>query len=306
MALHVTSRMKLGAQGGTDLLAISFSALDLVGHIYGPDSHEVQDVLVRLDRTLGVLLGGLDRLVGPGNYVVALSADHGLAPTPERTQGFGLEAGRIPVRAIPDAAQQAIARVLGRGRWVNRLLNGDLYLEDGVLDALRAAPNGVDSLRQALEAVPGVQAVYTRDDLIRPSTSADPLVQQIANGFVPSRSGDLVLIFKPYWLVGGNGGSTHGTPHRYDTHVPILLMGKGIAPGEFSRPVTPLDIAPTLAYLAGITLSHAQGTVLVDALAPRPARSTSTARPSPVEGRSAVPSRLGPARDVSTSLQRQP
>lgn len=269
MALHVASRLKLGAAGRTDLLAISFSALDLVGHVYGPDSHEIQDVLVRLDRTLGSFLSGLDGLVGRGNYVVALSADHGLAPTPERAKMFGLDAGRIPPRAIPDAAQQAIAKALGRGRYVGRLLSGDLYLEEGTFDALRASPNGIEALRSAVQGVPGVRAVYMKDELARAGPSPDPLLQLAANGFMPSRSGDVVVIFKPYWLVGGNGGSNHGTPNRYDTHVPVVLMGAGIQPGEYSRPVTPLDIAPTMAYLSGITLSHAQGQVLVDALSTR-------------------------------------
>lgn len=290
MALHVASRMKLGAPNRTDMLAISFSALDLVGHIYGPESHEIQDVLVRLDRTLGVLLNGLDALVGRGNYVVALSADHGLAPTPERVQSYGLDAGRIPPRAIPDAAQQAISKALGRGRWVNRLMSGDLYLEEGTFEALRATPSGMEALRSALLEVPGVRAVYTRDELVRTGPSADPLLQQAANGFLPSRSGDLEVIFKPYWLVGGNGGSTHGTLNRYDTHVPIVLMGKGIKPGEFSRPVTPLDIAPTLAYLTGITLSHAQGQVLIDALATPARLSASTVRKATPSARTAPPS----------------
>ncbi len=270
MALSVASGMRFGEIGHTDYLAISFSALDLVGHTYGPNSHEVQDVLFQLDRTLGQLLDGLDALVGKDNYVVALTSDHGVGPTPERAEQFGFDAGRISARAIPDAVQTAVAAVLGRGRWTGRLMNGDLYLDDGVFDRLRATPDGIERLRAALIGVPGVDRVYSRDELARVSAASDPMLRQLANSYVSARSGDFAIVFKPYWLVGGGNGASHGTPYHYDTHVPVLLAGSGIIPGEFSRPVTPLDIAPTLAYLTGITLSRAQGQVLVEALSTAP------------------------------------
>jgi len=278
MALDVATRMKLGSDGRTDMIAISFSALDLVGHIYGPNSHEVQDLLVRLDRTIGDLLGGLDRLAGRGTYVVALSSDHGVAPTPEREQQFGLDAWRIAPRAVTDAAQAAIAHVLGRGRYVNRLMTSDLYLEDGVYEQLQEHDGALEAVRRVIAAVPGVQAVYTQDDLATADATGDHLARMFANSFVPSRSGDFVIAYKPYWLVGGQGGTSHGTPYRYDTHVPVVLMGPGIAAGEYLAPITPLDIAPTLAALAGITLPNAQGHVLVEALSATRAAAPSGSR----------------------------
>lgn len=282
MALDVGAQMKLGAAGRTDMLAIGFSTLDIVGHASGPNSHEVQDVLVRLDRTIGRLLAGLDRQVGRGNYVVALSADHGVAPVPERSEAFGLDAARIPVRAIPDAAQQAIAAQLGRGQYVNRLMSDNLYLADDVYDMLRSRPGALAAVRTAIESVPGVRAVYSRDQLMAGAFGDDALARQFANSFMPSRSGDFVIAYKPYWLFGGTGGTTHGTPYRYDTHVPVILMGPGIAPGEYARSVTPLDIAPTLAYLAGITLPYAHGQVLTDALRrPEAALTTRGTTPAP-------------------------
>lgn len=268
LALHAARSLRLGSPGNTDFLAISFSALDLVGHIYGPDSHEVQDVLIRLDSTLGTLLDGLDDLVGRDHYVVALSADHGVAPTPERTLNLGIDAGRIQPRSVTDVAEKAVAGVLGPGHWVNRLLNGDLYLEDAVFEQLRGRHGALHALRAALEALPGIRAVFTRDQLTGAAPMADPLQQQVANGFHPERSGDVALVLKPFWLVGGSGGANHGTPYRYDTHVPVVFWGPGIRSGQFSQAVTPLDIAPTLAFLAGITMPHAQGQVLTDALAP--------------------------------------
>jgi predicted AlkP superfamily pyrophosphatase or phosphodiesterase len=266
MALDVARQMRLGDAGRTDFLAVSFSALDLVGHAYGPNSHEVQDVLIRLDDTLGTLLDGLDALAGRDNYVVALTADHGVAPTPERSQAFGLDAGRIPARAVPDAVQEAVTAILGKERWTSRLLNSDLYLDDGVYDRIREAPGGLARIREALVGVPGIDAAYTRDAVAHGAGSDDPLLRRLAASYMPSRSGDFAIVLKPYWLVGTGNGTSHGTPHRYDARVPIVLAGRGIRPGQYLRAVTPLDIAPTLAYLAGITLPRAQGHLLSDAL----------------------------------------
>src|SRR5215510_4721896 len=115
MALNVASRLHFNSIGSTNLLGISFSALDKVGHDYGPNSHEVQDVLIRLDRTLGLLFTGLDRLVGAGNYTVALTADHGVAPMPERARAEGVPAGRIDSQRIVDALEKALAMSFGPG-----------------------------------------------------------------------------------------------------------------------------------------------------------------------------------------------
>jgi predicted AlkP superfamily pyrophosphatase or phosphodiesterase len=268
MALDVASHMKLGlAAGRTDMMAISFSTLDKVGHDYGPNSHEIQDVLVRLDRTLGDLFGGLDRLVGPGRYTVALTADHGVAPIPERALRQGLDAGRIAADAISDAIERALARRFGSGTYVARVMNSEVYLGHGVYDKLRTDPAAVDAVRAALEAVPGVLRVYTRTEVAANRFDDDPIGRRLARGYFPERSGDLMVVPRPYWMVQATGTS-HGTGHGYDTRVPVLLMGAGIKRGEYLAPASPTDVAPTLAFLAGVTLSRAQGRVLSEALAP--------------------------------------
>lgn len=279
MSLDVVQHMKLGGAGRTDMLSIGYSVLDQVGHDFGPNSHEVQDVLVRLDRSVGELLTGLDRIVGRGNYLVALTSDHGVAPTPERSRAVGLDAQRLPGATVTDAAQRAIASVLGRGKYVRRMVNSEIYLEDGVLDALGAQGGPIEKVRQALLSVEGVAAVYMRSDFTPERLAADPVAQKVANSFFPSRSGDIFVIAKPYWLVNNNLTANHGTPYRYDTHVPVVLMGPGIKAGEYLEPVTPLDIAPTLAHLAGITLPFTQGHLLTAALAvPTAPRTTDSAR----------------------------
>jgi predicted AlkP superfamily pyrophosphatase or phosphodiesterase len=266
MALDVSDRLTLGRRGTTDFLAIGFSALDKVGHDFGPTSEEVQDVLVRLDRTLGILFSGLDRSVGSGNYTVALTSDHGVAPIPERAVSAGLDAGRTTGALITQTIERALDE-LGPGKHVTALAQFDVYLEPGVMERLRTRPALVAALREALRAVPGVQTLYTRDEIEHATGSSDALLRRLAYSHDPDRSGDLVVVPKPYWLFGESTGASHGTGYDYDARVPLLLMGKGIARGEYASEASPADVAPTLAFLAGVALPRVDGRVLHEALA---------------------------------------
>ena len=268
LGMSAIDELKLGQGEGTDYLAISFSALDLVGHDFGPRSHEVQDVLARLDRTLGALLDHLDRRV-PERYVVALTADHGVAPIPEQVEAQGLPAGRVPSANVVAAAEQVLEGLLGPGTHVTRMVGGELIFEPGVLDKLRANAIAVRAVKDALRAVPGVAAAYFGDELELDAggASRDRLEQAAAAGYRRGRSGDLVVFLRPYWLFGsGSTGTGHGSPYGYDQRVPVFLLGQGVKAGLYQAPVAPVDIAPTLARLCGITLASAEGRVLSEAL----------------------------------------
>jgi len=273
MALDVAEHLKLGTTPSTDMIAISFSTLDKVGHDFGPHSHEIQDVLIRLDRTLGDFFEGLDRLVGPTHYTVALSADHGVAPMPERSIAAGLDAGRIIPSTFVDQVEQILGKTLGPGQHVDYLAHTDLYLAPGVYETLKTQPAVIETVRAEIRSLGGVRDVYTRDELIADRFDDDPIARRAAHSFYAPRSGDLVVSLKPYWIIQADG-TTHGTGYVYDTHVPLLLMGKGIARGEYLTPASPTDIAPTLAFLAGITLPRISGRVLIEALARPPRRTT--------------------------------
>jgi predicted AlkP superfamily pyrophosphatase or phosphodiesterase len=262
---------KSAQHAGSNLLAISFSSLDKVGHDYGPHSHEVQDILIRLDRTLGDLFAALDRQVGAGNYTVALSADHGVSPVPERLLAMGIDAGRISTEAVVSRAEKSMTASLGPGKHVLSLLHDYLYLEPGVVEQLRSRPDALRALLGDLREVKGIQQAYWRDDLEANHFDADPMGRRAAFSFDRDRSGDVMLVFKPYWIAS-SGTTTHGSGYAYDTHVPLLLMGKGIAPGQYLQPASPTDVAPTLAFLAGVTLPRASGRVLVEALDHRATR----------------------------------
>ena len=275
LAIASVDALKLGQGRGTDYLGVSFSALDYVGHDFGPASHEVQDTLVRLDRTLGALLTHLDRTVGAGNYVVALTGDHGTSPIPEQAAALGLDAGRLDAAAVRQAAQQALVTAFGPGQYDVRSHSSDLILPPDVLEKLRRDPRAADEVLRALKAVPGVEAVFFAAQLHAHAAAGDRHARAALLGYYPNRSGDLIVVPKPYWFfVSADGtaqpgsASTHGTMYGYDQLVPIVLYGRGIRPGEYGRAVTPADIAPTLAYLCGVTLADADGGVLLEALAP--------------------------------------
>ncbi|HEX6217536.1 MAG TPA: alkaline phosphatase family protein [Vicinamibacterales bacterium] len=255
--------MKLGRGRGTDFLAISFSALDKVGHDFGPESHEVQDVLVHLDATLGALLDKLDRDVGKGNYVLGLSSDHGVSPVPERVKAQGFDAGRISTTALGRAIDEVLTRELGGGPYRTRVIYNDVYFNEGVYLQLTQNAKAMDAVLSTIRKVEGVWRVYRKEEL----SAADPFTRQSALSHYEGRSGDLKVLARAYWIYS-TSTTTHGTGHGYDTRVPVLLFGYGIKAGEYLQPSSPIDLAPTLAFLSGVTLPDAVGRVLTEALTP--------------------------------------
>lgn len=256
--------LKLGRGAGTDYLGISFSALDKVGHDFGPDAHETQDVLIRLDALIGALLDRLDRDVGAGRYVVGVTSDHGVAPVPERVQALGLAAGRISTVAVGRAIDEVLARELGGGPYRTRVIYNDIYFNDGVYAMLAANPAAMAAVLARVRNIEGVWRVYRKEEL----SVADPMTRAAALSHYDGRSGDLKMLGRAYWITSSST-TTHGTGHRYDTHVPVLLFGQGIRAGHYLQPASPLDLAPTLAFLTGVTLADATGRVLSEALTSR-------------------------------------
>ncbi len=266
--------LSLGRAAGVDYLAISFSALDLVGHEYGPRSHEVQDVLAHLDRTLGSLLAHLDATVGRANYVLALAGDHGVSPVPEQMASLGLGGGRILTPDLFARIDKALEPFLGEGRKVVKNFYGDFYFAPGVDDRLRANPDAMRAAVDAARSMPGVARVFTSGQLASmQGTPADDLTRAVLAGFHPGRSGDLIIVPLPYYQFASSAsrtsGTTHGSPYQYDRRVPLFMLGKGIKKGSYTGAASPIDIAPTLAYLCGITLPAADGRVLLEALSAR-------------------------------------
>lgn len=265
--------MKLGQVTGTDYLAISFSALDVVGHDFGPRSHEAQDLLLKLDETIGKLLDQLDRRVGRDRYVVALTADHGVAVIPEQATRDGKDAGRINMAQLMAVGDEVVSRRFGNGRWVATEAYSEYYFRGSVFDRIAADAALLTELKRALGAVPGVDRVYDRNEIAGLAHSTDPVASATAASYFPARSGDLLIVPKVNWIFASDDKSvipgnatTHGSAYPYDTQVPLVLFGAGINPGRYDAPASPADLAPTLARLAGVRMPGATGRVLEEAL----------------------------------------
>jgi len=262
LAQHLVRELKMGqSTTGTDYLAIGFSALDIVGHTFGPRSHEVQDTLARLDVSIGALLDTLDTVVGRDRYVVALTADHGVAPMPEQAARALPSAGRFTSTLVRTAIESTLTPMLGEGPHVTTISGANVYLTPGTLDAVMRTPVARTAVTAAIQKIPGAGLVYWADELTSTVATTDTLLQAARNSYAAGRSGDLMVMPEPYWI-GQSTGTTHGAPYGYDRRVPVLFAGAGITPGRHMVQASPADIAPTLAQILGITLPYTDGKVL--------------------------------------------
>ncbi|XOV87820.1 MAG: alkaline phosphatase family protein [Pseudomonadota bacterium] len=265
---------KLGQGEGTDLLAISFSATDTIGHRYGPFSAEAADALQVLDEVLDELLDVVYAGFDPDEVVIALTADHGVATLPEwdgdpLTPRCAAEPGRIT--ALP-----LIFSIYGRLYWHFTLPFGnpfDLVAVAGpqvYVNEVYAAELGVDSnrvvafLEQYLESLPYIERAWRALEFLQ-ADPQDELARLYRNSWFEGRSGDLVIQNAPGCLIAGEFGTTHGTPYDYDRRVPLIFQGKGFVPGPVAGQAASVDIAPTLAPLLGVPVpGDLQGRNLLD------------------------------------------
>jgi len=235
IAVAAVDKLELGARAGTDFLAVSYSSVDYVGHAFGPRSWEIQDVLARLDHDLAELFAHLDKKVGRGNYVVALSADHGVVPIPEDMQKSGMDAGWLNVESVKERIEKSLEPFNYAKPAVAKVGARAVYFTPGTYDKLKNDPAALRAVLEAIQSVPGVAHVYRAEELEdRPSTQS-PMLKAEAASFLKARSGDLLIVPKPYWPWDSSTptsprqyGTTHGTPNYYDQRVPVLLMGFGV------------------------------------------------------------------------------
>ena len=259
MAAAMVRELKLGQRGVVDFLGVSFSGLDYVGHDFGPDSQEVQDTLLRLDRTLGDLLAALDTMVGKDGYVLGLSADHGVAPIPEARTAAGLDAGRVSARSVRAAIEEALAP-FGPGPHTALVEYTEIYLTGSAMALVKRNPEAERALIDRVSALPGVLRVMRSEGLEHKRGSGDPIERAAAHSYFPGESGDFQLVPKPYWITTESSAATHGTLHAYDQHVPLIFLGTAFRAGRYTEPATPADLAPTLASVVGLPMPGADGT----------------------------------------------
>jgi predicted AlkP superfamily pyrophosphatase or phosphodiesterase len=251
-AEHAIAGEKLGRHSGVDVLTVSFSSNDYVGHAVGPDHPEVHDMSLRTDRLLGKLLDYVDAQVGAGNTLVVLTADHGVAPVPEVNQARKMPGGRLENNDVMQAMTDALVKRFGPGKWFVSSVATNPYLNLELIATKKL--NAAEVEQVAAEAARGVSHIaraYTRHDLQTGNVQQDNIGRAIGLSFFGARSSDLYIVQDPYYLFGQNG-TTHGTPYGYDTHVPVIFMGAQIKPGVYTQSIAPNDIAPTLATLLGV------------------------------------------------------
>jgi hypothetical protein len=245
-----------GRAGVTDILCVSFSAIDHAGHLYGPDSHEVMDMVVRTDRALEQFFQFLDRRVGLQKCLIVLTADHGVSPMPERIHALSPEisAGRIDGAQVLTAGEAALNRVFGpladKSRWLVRDDASLLIFPSALAEKKITSVAAQAVVREALLGLDFVQAAYTRDQLEKGGVN-DDLGRRALLSFNRARSGDVFFQARPYYF-SRNSGSAHGSPYNYDTHVPLIWLGAGIKAGVHPERVGVDDLAPTLAHLLGL------------------------------------------------------
>jgi predicted AlkP superfamily pyrophosphatase or phosphodiesterase len=245
----------LGRDSIPDILVVSLSSHDYINHAYGAESRISHDHVLYLDRMLQEFLNDVDVAVGRDNYLAVLTADHGFMPAPEFSQSLGRDAGRLNATQALARLNAGLAKKFGEGQWAPAMsaqavvLNKPLIAQKGV-DMAQIS----EEARKLLLEERGIEVVYTRAELESGSRAGAPFFDSMRKSWDRERSGDLQVGLKPYWMYGSSSNmTTHGSPHPYDTNVPILIYGPSwVAPGRVDKRVEVADIAPTLARILGV------------------------------------------------------
>lgn len=257
VALAAVHELGLGKDEVPDLLTVSFSGHDRVGHVFGPNAHEALTEFDSTDKELGRLLDGLDKAVGKGKYVVVLSSDHGVAPLPTDVQKTGASAGYVDTKALRELLEKEADAALGANDWLLAAKAPGFSVNQALKPKFFSA---IDRLRKVALAQPGVAALWTSDEIFH--GAAGELGEALKRGYVPGRSPDLILLTKPYWIFGVGDPTAHSTQYNYDRLVPAVFFGPGVTAGRSLHART-IDLAPTLAFLLGVPPpAAAQGQVL--------------------------------------------
>ncbi|WP_315821714.1 alkaline phosphatase family protein [Paraflavitalea speifideaquila] len=257
MAKAAVINEQLGADDITDFLAVSFSSPDYIGHAFGPNSIEQEDDFLRLDTTFGNLFRFLDEKVGKGEYLVFLSADHGVAHVP----GF-MKENKLPAGTIEDDRWgKEIAKGLQDNfgitqKVVSSTYNYQIHLNHGLLDSLKLDKKAIKNwIIDYLGKQEGISRAFAIDEIMTVPLTAKQR-DMMVNGWYPRRSGDIQIVLQPGWIDGGPTGTTHGIWSPYDAHIPMLFYGWGIKPGRTNRETYMSDIAPTIAALLHIQMPN--------------------------------------------------
>ncbi len=248
----------LGKDDITDFLAVSFSCPDLVGHAMGPNSVEIEDMYIRLDKNVEDLLKKLDKTIGVGLYTVFLTADHAVAENAQYQKDNSIPADFFKAKEVEAGLTEFLQKQYPGKKIVEKISNDQIFINQEAFGAeLKTA--GLDMLiateliTKYLMATPGVAQVYSEATLRQSNYEEKGIKGMIVRGYNPKRSGNIAFALEPGWFAwGGTTGTTHGSPYTYDTHVPVVFYGFGVKKGSTSNYHAITDIAPTLSVLLKI------------------------------------------------------
>jgi predicted AlkP superfamily pyrophosphatase or phosphodiesterase len=258
---------KMGQDDITDLLAISFSSPDYIGHSFGPDSWETMDGYIKLDATLAKLFALLDKQVGKNNYTVFLTADHSVAHVPGFSKKHQLPGGTVSEDQLKKELTNYIVSKGFDAKLISAIREYNIHFNAGLMETLGVERNKLVQLcRQFLEKSPDVvQVVDARNAALAPLPAA--LRERITNGYNAQRSGDLFIVTKSGYVDGFTTGTSHGVMYNYDAHIPLLFWGQGIQHKVLNTPTYMTDIAPTITTLLGIQMpSGSIGNPIIEVL----------------------------------------
>ncbi|SCY23315.1 Type I phosphodiesterase / nucleotide pyrophosphatase [Desulfoluna spongiiphila] len=258
----------LGRDEFPDYLSISFSSVDVINHFFGPSSLESEDIVVQLDHTLADLFAFVDKNVGLKHTLLILSSDHGMADMPEYMTALGFSSHRLYPDTIVDSTNEIGQKLFNIQDVVRFFYRPYLYLHEEKIQAAKLDLKYVEQqIAATLTEKEGVALAVSQSGL--PPLQTTQLLKQVQNNFHHSRSGNIYIIQEPYWFLFDKGpvAGMHGSPWRYDTHVPIVFMGPDIDSQTIHRLVHPVDVSPTIAAYLGMTPpGSAQGDLLNEVL----------------------------------------
>jgi predicted AlkP superfamily pyrophosphatase or phosphodiesterase len=259
---------RLGHDDITDYLSVSFSSVDAVNHFFGPSSLENEDIVLQLDRTLADFLSFVDQSVGLENTLVILSADHGMPEAPEVLAAQGMVVGRLDPEVLRELSEKIAEEKFGIKDAVRSFFRPYVYLNTEAIENAGVDQGVVErAIADGLSQHEGIALAVSMKTL--PTLTDTPTLNRIRNNHHPLRSGDIYVAQSPYWFLqeGGALAVMHGSPWRYDTHVPVIFAGAGIIPEIVNRPIRIVDVAPTLSAFLGVKHpSSSNGEPLVEVL----------------------------------------
>ncbi len=253
-AIRAIDAEQIGQDDQTDLLCISYSTPDIVGHSFGPYSVEIEDVYIRLDLELSKLLTHLEEKVGKDEFILFLTADHAVVPVPQFLVDKKLPGGYLFLNEKLSALRKDVKEQY-KVDLIAALENSNVYLNNRQIDSLHLAASEVQSfVAERISKWVEVKSVYTKTQLLS-GCSDDEWLDMVRRGFHPAESGDIVYLLEPGYLTksddveSAHRGTSHGSAFNYDTHVPLIWYGNGIPPQTISRKINITDIAATLSHL---------------------------------------------------------